>query len=89
VVDASNDASKRAAQTLLEGTRRLLAAEKAVGVGHHVGVSIVGGERVPLAYFPVKASQERAHHRPARHSKTRPDRIRSQRRTEDEGNPEP
>jgi len=59
VVDASN-ASKRAAETLVEGTRRLLAAEATAGVGHHVGVSIVGCERVPLAYFQVKASQERA-----------------------------
>jgi nucleoside-diphosphate-sugar epimerase len=49
VVDASNDASKRAAETLVEGTRRLLAAERAAGVGHHVGVSTVGCERVPLA----------------------------------------
>jgi uncharacterized protein YbjT (DUF2867 family) len=48
VVDASNDASKRAAETLVEGTRRLLAAEERAGVGHHVGVSIVGCECVPL-----------------------------------------
>jgi uncharacterized protein YbjT (DUF2867 family) len=58
VVDASNNASKQAARTLVEGSRRLLAAERAVGVGHHVGVSIVGCERLAMGYFTVKAEQE-------------------------------
>jgi uncharacterized protein YbjT (DUF2867 family) len=57
VVDASNDASaKHAAQTLVEGSRRLLAAELAVGVRHHVCVSIVGCDQVPSGYFRVKAA---------------------------------
>jgi uncharacterized protein YbjT (DUF2867 family) len=59
VVDASNDPSKSAATTLVEGARRLLDAEQAAGIRHHVAVSIVGCERVPLDYFRVKAAQER------------------------------
>jgi uncharacterized protein YbjT (DUF2867 family) len=60
VVDASNSASaSRAAQVLVEGSRRLLAGEQAAGVGHHVCVSIVGCERVPIGYYRVKADQER------------------------------
>jgi uncharacterized protein YbjT (DUF2867 family) len=59
VVDASNDSSRRAAETLVEGSRRLLAAEDSAGVRHHVGVSIVGCDRLPVGYFRVKAEQER------------------------------
>lgn len=58
VVDASNNSSKTAATTLVDGTRRLLAAERAAGVTHHVCVSIVGCELVPMGYFRVKAEQE-------------------------------
>jgi uncharacterized protein YbjT (DUF2867 family) len=59
VIDASNaSAPKRAAQVLVEGSRRLLAAEQECGVGHHVGISIVGCERVPTGYYRVKAAQE-------------------------------
>lgn len=59
VVDASNNSSKWAAEVLVQGSRRLLAAEEVAGVGHHVGVSIVGCEAVPFSYFQVKAEQER------------------------------
>jgi uncharacterized protein YbjT (DUF2867 family) len=45
---------------LVEGTRRLLRAGAAAGVRHHVGVSIVGCDRVPLAYYKVKVEQEEA-----------------------------
>ena len=59
VVDASNaSSSKRAAQVLIEGSRRLLTAEQAAGVGHHLCVSIVGCERVPMGYYRVKTEQE-------------------------------
>jgi uncharacterized protein YbjT (DUF2867 family) len=59
VVDASNNSSPRgAARTLVEGSRRLLAAEQAAGVRHHVCVSIVGCDRVPLGYYRVKVEQE-------------------------------
>jgi uncharacterized protein YbjT (DUF2867 family) len=60
VVDASNNASRTAAATLAGGTRRLLAAGQAAGVAHHVCVSVIGCERVPLSYFRVKAEQEDA-----------------------------
>ncbi len=59
VVDASNASSaRRAAQVLVAGTRRLLAAEQHAGVGHHVCISIVGCERVPMGYYRVKTEQE-------------------------------
>jgi uncharacterized protein YbjT (DUF2867 family) len=58
VVDASNNSSRRAAEILVGGSRRLLAAERAAGVGHHVCVSIVGCEQVPMGYFQAKAEQE-------------------------------
>ena len=58
VVDASNDSTKKAVEILVEGSRRLLAAERAAGVSHHVCVSIVGCELVPLGYFRVKNEQE-------------------------------
>jgi uncharacterized protein YbjT (DUF2867 family) len=36
-----------------------LVAEQAAGVRHHVCVSIVGCEQVPMSYFRLKAEQER------------------------------
>jgi len=60
VVDASNDLSRHADQTLVQGARRLLAAEKAVGISHHLCVSIVGCDRAPVGYYGVKFAQERA-----------------------------
>jgi nucleoside-diphosphate-sugar epimerase len=48
VVDVSNDASKHAAQTLVGGSRRLLAAGQAAGVRHHVCVSITASVAGPL-----------------------------------------
>jgi uncharacterized protein YbjT (DUF2867 family) len=59
VVDAANATSaRRAAEVLVEGSRRLLAAEQQAGVGHHVCISIVGCERVPMGYYKVKVEQE-------------------------------
>jgi uncharacterized protein YbjT (DUF2867 family) len=59
LVDASNaSAPKQARQVLVEGSRRLLAAEREAGVGHHVCVSIVGCEQVPMGYYKVKVEQE-------------------------------
>jgi uncharacterized protein YbjT (DUF2867 family) len=59
VVDASNASSpKRAQQVLVEGSRRLLAAEAAAGVAHHVCISIVGCDQVPMGYYKVKVGQE-------------------------------
>lgn len=59
VVDASNDSSRRAGDVLVEGGRRLLAAEREAGIRHHVAISIVGCDRVPLGYYRVKLAQER------------------------------
>jgi uncharacterized protein YbjT (DUF2867 family) len=59
VVDASNNSSRHAAQVLVAGTRRLLAAEQAAAVRHHVCISIVGCEQVPMGYYRVKTEQER------------------------------
>jgi uncharacterized protein YbjT (DUF2867 family) len=58
VVDASNNSSRTAAATMVEGTRRLLAAGQRAGVTHHVCVSIVGCDRMPVGYYRVKTEQE-------------------------------
>jgi uncharacterized protein YbjT (DUF2867 family) len=54
VVDAAHGGRK----TLVEGSRRLLAAELLAGVRHHVGVSIVGIDRVGGPYYKIKLAQE-------------------------------
>lgn len=58
VVDAANDASRRAGDVLVEGGRRMLAAEQEAGIRHHVAISIVGCDRVPLGYYRIKVAQE-------------------------------
>lgn len=60
VVDCSNESPRGAGPVLVEGTKRLLRASAAAGVRHHVGVSIVGCDRVPMAYYKVKVEQEEA-----------------------------
>jgi uncharacterized protein YbjT (DUF2867 family) len=57
VIDASNS-QRQARQVLVDGTRQLLAAEHRAGVGHHVCVSIVGCDQVPVGYYRVKTAQE-------------------------------
>lgn len=61
VVDASNVAgrTKQSRALLVQGGRRLLAAEARTGVGHHVCLSIIGIDRVPIGYYEVKLEQER------------------------------
>jgi uncharacterized protein YbjT (DUF2867 family) len=61
VVNAADGGPGRRAATavLLDGTRRLLAAVRSAGVEHHVGVSIVGVDRMTAGYHGVKAEQER------------------------------
>ncbi len=59
VVDASNSSTpRRAAPVMVEGTKRLLRAGAEAGARHYVGISIVGCERVPMAYYKVKVEQE-------------------------------
>ena len=59
VVDASNSSSRKPAGVLVDGSRRLLAAEETAGVKHHVCVSIVGCGEVPMGYYRAKTDQER------------------------------
>jgi uncharacterized protein YbjT (DUF2867 family) len=60
VVDASNvpTGGKKARAVLVDGTRRLVAAEAAAGVARHFLISIVGIDRVPLGYYKLKLEQE-------------------------------
>ncbi|GAP35004.1 SDR family oxidoreductase [Piscinibacter sakaiensis] len=62
VVDVSNAPSFEDAAVLHffeTGTRRLLAAEAAAGVRHHLALSVVGCDRVPdSGYLRAKAAQE-------------------------------
>lgn len=62
VVDVSNSPSfeDRAVMAFFEtSTRRLLAAEAAAGVAHHVALSVVGTQRLPdSGYFRAKLAQE-------------------------------
>lgn len=56
-VNASNS-TRQAQQVLVAGSGRLVAAAAAAGVGHLVGVSIVGIDAVPMAYYRAKLDQE-------------------------------
>ena len=56
VIDAANGSRK----VMVDGTQRLLRAEAAAGVSHHVGVSIVGIDRVGGPYYKLKLAQEAA-----------------------------
>jgi uncharacterized protein YbjT (DUF2867 family) len=57
VIDASN-ATKRAKETLVAGSHRLLEAGSAAGVRHQLTISVVGCDRVPLGYYRAKTAQE-------------------------------
>jgi uncharacterized protein YbjT (DUF2867 family) len=61
IVDATNTSGsgRKATPVLVDGTRRLLDAEAGEGVGHHVAISIVGVDVVPLSYYRAKLAQER------------------------------
>lgn len=59
VIDAANS-TKAADEVLVAGTRRLLEASAAAGVGHHLAISIIGIEQVPIKYYRVKLAQEEA-----------------------------
>jgi uncharacterized protein YbjT (DUF2867 family) len=59
VVDAANS-TKAAEEVLVTGTRRLLEAAAAAGVTHHVAISIIGVDRVPVKYYRAKLAQEEA-----------------------------
>jgi uncharacterized protein YbjT (DUF2867 family) len=58
VVHAASSPGRHAQQIDVEGTRRLLDAARAAGVGHFAYISIVGIERVPYAYYRAKLAAE-------------------------------
>ncbi|MEV6335728.1 NAD(P)H-binding protein [Nocardia vinacea] len=58
VVDAVS-ARSRTRSVMVDGVRRLLAAEKQAGIGHHVEISIVGCDLVPFGYYNAKVDQEK------------------------------
>lgn len=60
VVDASNSSPRNAGPVLVDGAERLLTAGAQAGVRHHIGISIVGCDRVPTSYYKVKVEQEEA-----------------------------
>src|SRR4051812_20851639 len=60
LIHAASSPRRDTAVTDVEGTRRLLAAARAAGVAHVVYVSIVGVDRIPLAYYRAKRDAELA-----------------------------
>lgn len=60
VIDATNTPGRgrTAWPVVVDGARRLLAAEAQAGVGHHVAISIVGIDSVPFSYYRAKLAQE-------------------------------
>jgi uncharacterized protein YbjT (DUF2867 family) len=57
VMDATN-ALAGAQAVLVDGTRRVLEVAAAAGVKHFVGISIVGIDEAPIAYYRTKVAQE-------------------------------
>ncbi|PCE16186.1 3-beta hydroxysteroid dehydrogenase [Microbacterium sp. SZ1] len=64
VIDATNSgttlSAKKATAFFEAATRNLLEAERRVGVGHHVALSIVGIDGIDASYYAGKLAQERA-----------------------------
>jgi uncharacterized protein YbjT (DUF2867 family) len=62
VIDVSNSPSfedDAVMEFFQTSTRNILGAEKAAGVGHHVAMSVVGGDRLPdSGYLRAKVAQE-------------------------------
>lgn len=61
VIDVSStvtQSARRSREFFGAVTRNLLAAERTVGVGHHVALSIVGSDKAPFGYYAGKAVQE-------------------------------
>jgi uncharacterized protein YbjT (DUF2867 family) len=59
VIDSANS-MKAPEETLVAGTRRLLKAGAAAGVGHHLAISIVGVDLLSMSYYRAKVAQEEA-----------------------------
>ena len=60
LIDATNAGpnAKQARAVLVDGGRNLLARAAEAGIGHHVCLSIVGCDQVPMPYYKVKVEQE-------------------------------
>ena len=58
VVNAPSTEEGPATWFFATSTAHLLAAEKAAGVTHHVGLSVLGADRVTSGYFRAKLAQE-------------------------------
>jgi uncharacterized protein YbjT (DUF2867 family) len=58
IVHAATSPFRRPWPVDVTGTRRLLEAARASGVGHVVHVSIVGIDRIPFAYYQAKVAGE-------------------------------
>ena len=58
ILHAASNAAHHNRQVDVEGTRRLANAARAAGTPHLIYVSIVGIERIPLAYYKNKVSAE-------------------------------
>lgn len=59
VVDSASSA-RNTKQTMVTGTKHLLEAGAAAGVGHHLTISIVGIDLLPMGYYKIKLAQEEA-----------------------------
>ena len=57
-VDVVVNASNGDRDVLVDGTARLLRAAEEAGVRHHVGISIIGVDRVGIRYYKAKLAQE-------------------------------
>src|SRR5215467_3576821 len=59
LANAPNWEDKAVMEFFQTAGRNLLAAEKAAGVGHHIGLTIVGADRLPASgYLRAKVAQE-------------------------------
>jgi uncharacterized protein YbjT (DUF2867 family) len=59
IVHCASSPFRRTREVDVEGTRRLLEVAKAAGVSHFLYISIVGIDRIPLAYYKLKLAAER------------------------------
>jgi uncharacterized protein YbjT (DUF2867 family) len=63
VIDVTNTvtlSARKAVDFFTTGTRQLLSAEAAAGIGHHVVLSVVGIDTINASYYAGKLAQEHA-----------------------------
>lgn len=59
VIHAASDPTKNTYQVDVAGTQRLLDCARDAGVGHFLYISIIGVDRIPLAYYRHKFAAEK------------------------------